>query len=126
MGVVPKPLELNWHELATTDRRAALDFYGAMFGWETIGENDAGPLGAYLVFGQRGVPYGGIFDKPPEMSRTAWCYFVRVDDVREAANKVRQNGGQVIKRPVEVAGDVWIAQCCDPSGGMFGVRQTAR
>jgi hypothetical protein len=63
MGVVPKPLEFNWHELATTDRRAALDFYGAMFGWETIGENDAGPLGAYLVFGQRGVPYGGIFDK---------------------------------------------------------------
>jgi hypothetical protein len=123
---MPKPLEFSWHELATTDRRAALDFYRAMFGWERISENDLGSLSPYLVFGQGGVPYGGMFDKAPEMPRAAWCYYVRVDDVREAANKVRQNGGQVINGPVEVPGGNRVAQCRDDAGGMFAVRQTAR
>jgi uncharacterized protein len=123
---VPKPLEFSWHELATTDRRAALDFYRAMFGWERISENDLGSLGPYLVFGQGGVPYGGMFDKPPEMPRAAWCYYVRVEDVREAANKVRQNGGQVINGPLEVPGGDCVAQCRDAAGGMFAVHQTAR
>jgi predicted enzyme related to lactoylglutathione lyase len=121
----PKPMEFSWHELATIDWRAALDFYTAMFGWEPISENDIGPLGMYVVFGQRGVAYGGMFDKPAAMSETAWCYYVRVDDVNEAVNKVRQNGGQVINGPMEVPGGDWIAQCFDPAGSKFAVHQTA-
>jgi hypothetical protein len=121
--VTPKPLEFSWRELATTNWRAALDFYRAMFGWERIRESDMGSRGAYLVFGQRGEPYGGMFDRPPEMPGAAWCYYVRVDDVREVANKVRQNGGQIINGPVEVPGGEWIAQCRDPSGGIFAMHQ---
>jgi uncharacterized protein len=124
--LVPKPLEFSWRELATTDWRAALDFYRVMFGWETINENAMGPLGVYLVFGQRGVPYGAIFDKPPEIPATAWCYYVRVNDVCDVADKVRQNGGQVINGPVEVPSGEWIVQCRDPAGGIFAVHQTAR
>jgi predicted enzyme related to lactoylglutathione lyase len=121
----PKPLEFSWHELATTDWRTALEFYRVMFGWETIRENDMGPLGVYLVFGQRGVPYGAMFDKPLEMPAPAWCYYVRVIDVRDLADKVRQNGGQVINGPVEVPSGDRIVQCRDPSGGIFAVHQTA-
>lgn len=116
-------MEFSWHELATIDWRAALDFYTPMFGWEAI--TDMGALGVYLVFGQRGVPYGGMFDKRPEMPGTAWCYYVWVVDVNEAANKVRENGGQIIKGPMEVPSGDWIAQCLDPVGGMFAVHQTA-
>jgi uncharacterized protein len=123
---MPKPLEFSWHELATTDRRAGLDFYRAMFGWETISENDFCPRGPYFVFGQGGVPYGAMFDKPPEMPRAAWCYYVRVEDVGEAANKVRQHGGQVVTGPVEVPWGDCVAQCRDAAGGMFAVHQTAR
>lgn len=121
----PKPMEFSWHELATIDWRAALDFYTPMFGWEAIKRNDRGALGKYLFFGQRGVPYGGMFEKPAEMPVTAWCYYVRVVDVNGAANKVRQNGGQVINGPTQVSRGDWIAQCLDPVGGMFAVHQTA-
>lgn len=121
----PKPMDFSWHELATIDWRAALDFYTAMFEWEAISENDMDSLGVYVVFGQRGVPYGGMFDKPAEMSVAAWCYYVRVDDVNEAADKVRQNGGQVINGPMAVPGGDWIAQCLDPAGGTFALHQTA-
>lgn len=122
----PKPMDFSWHELATIDWRAALDFYMAMFGWEAIGESDMGPLGMYVVFGPREVPYGGMFNKPAEMPVAAWCYCVRVNDVNEAANKVRQNGGQVINGPMEVPGGDWIARCLDSAGGMFAVQQAAR
>jgi predicted enzyme related to lactoylglutathione lyase len=122
----PKPLEFSWHELATTDRRASIDFYRAMFEWDTIDETDTGPLGPYLVFGRRGVPYGGMFDKPPEMPEPAWSYYVRVHDVREVTSKVRQNGGQVTRGPVEAWRGDWIAQCRDPAGGVFAVHESAR
>jgi predicted enzyme related to lactoylglutathione lyase len=50
-------------------------------------------------------------------------YYVRVGDVNEAANKVRQNGGLVANGPMEVPGGDWIAQCLDPAGGMFALHQ---
>jgi predicted enzyme related to lactoylglutathione lyase len=121
----PNLLEFSWHELATTDYRAALDFYKAMFEWETISEEDMGPLGIYVVFGRNGVPYGGMFNKPPETA-AAWCYYVRVQDVRDAAGKVLQNGGQVLTEPMEVPGGDRIAKCRDTGGGMFALHQKAR
>jgi predicted enzyme related to lactoylglutathione lyase len=121
----PKPLEFSWHELATTDCSGAVGFYRAMFGWETIGEDDIAPRGAYRVFGQDGVPYGGMLQKPAGMPASAWSYYVRVADVGAAAGKVRQNGGLVINGPLEVPGGDWIAQCRDPLGAMFAVHQTA-
>jgi predicted enzyme related to lactoylglutathione lyase len=59
-------------------------------------------------------------------ARRSWCYYVRVNDVRETIDKVQQNKGQVINGPMEVPGGDWIAQCRDTSGGMFAVHQIAR
>jgi hypothetical protein len=122
----PKKMEFSWHELATTDWRAAGDFYQTMFGWETISENDMGEFGIYEIFGQGGAQYGGMFTKPTEMPMTAWCYYVRVEDVKKTAETVKQNGGQVINGPMEVPGGDWIAQCLDPGGGFFAVHHKAR
>lgn len=118
----PKQMEFCWHELATIDSRAALDFYTAMFGWEVIDGKDAEPRNAYLVFGYGGVPYGAIFHKPPQLPAAAWCYCIRVADVRKAANRVAQNGGQIIDGPAEGRSGDWNAQCTDPSGATFAVR----
>src|SRR5690606_8678603 len=46
----PRLGEFSWHELATTDDRAALEFYQALFGWEKVLEHDMGAMGAYLIF----------------------------------------------------------------------------
>ena len=35
--------DFSWHELATTDWRAALAFYQNLFGWETTSAMDMGP-----------------------------------------------------------------------------------
>jgi predicted enzyme related to lactoylglutathione lyase len=119
----PKLLEFSWNELGTTDWRKAMEFYQKMFGWQTISEDDMGALGVYAIFGQDGHSYGGVFTKPPEMPRTSWCYYVRVQDVKATADKVKQHGGQVINGPMEVPGGDWIAQCLDSLGGMFALHQ---
>ena len=36
----PKRGEFSWHELATSDWKAAIDFYSAVFGWEKMAEHD--------------------------------------------------------------------------------------
>src|SRR5436309_9914215 len=44
--------DFSWNELATTDWRAALNFYQPLFGWETTSAMDMGPdVGTYQMFG---------------------------------------------------------------------------
>jgi predicted enzyme related to lactoylglutathione lyase len=118
----PKPGEFSWHELATTDWRAAWSFYQALFGWEKRSEFDMGPMGIYLLFDIGGVESGGLFNKPAEMAGPpAWLQYVLVDSADAAAQRVTANGGTVINGPMDVPGGDRIAQCLDPQGAMFAV-----
>ena len=66
-GDKPVAGDFSWHELATTDYKAAFAFYQALVGWETIAEHDMGPMGIYFIFGRNGTQLGGMFNKPTEM-----------------------------------------------------------
>src|SRR5256886_13156048 len=46
--------DFSWHELATTDYKAAWAFYRALFGWEPRESIDMGPDGTYWEFGLAG------------------------------------------------------------------------
>ena len=37
----------SWNELVTSDQEAALDFYGALFGWTKTGAMPMGEMGEY-------------------------------------------------------------------------------
>src|SRR5690606_23916366 len=86
----PSPGEFSWHELATTDSRAALDFYGALFGWALLSEYDMGPMGAYLIFGHGDKQLGGLFNKDDAgmPGEPAWLSYVRVSDLSGTIEKV--------------------------------------
>jgi uncharacterized protein len=114
--------EFSWHELATTDWRAAWSFYEQMFGWEKRGDFDMGAMGIYMLFGVGGLEAGGMFNKPTEMpGPPAWLHYVRVDSADAAAERVKAHGGTVINGPMDVPGGDRIAQCIDPQGAMFAV-----
>jgi predicted enzyme related to lactoylglutathione lyase len=120
----PKRGDFSWHELATSDLRAAFEFYAALFGWESLLEHDMGPDGIYLVFGRDGIPQGGMFNKPADTT-AAWLGYVRVDDVRKTMRKVSSARGSLINGPMEVPGGDWIAQFIDPYGALFAVHALA-
>jgi len=118
----PKRGEFSWHELMTTDAKAALDFYSALFGWEKRTPHDMGPMGFYYLFGRNGQELGGMFDKPAEVpGGPAWLAYVRVKDVNQTVKKVKSAGGTLTNGPMEVPGGDWIAQFVDPHGAAFAV-----
>jgi uncharacterized protein len=117
----PQAGEFSWHELATTDYKAASEFYRPLFRWEVTGEYDMGPMGMYHMFGQRGQAYGGMFTKAPEIPEPNWLSYVRVDDVKQKVQQMEQLGGKVMVPPMEVPGGDWVAQCMDEQGAMFAL-----
>jgi predicted enzyme related to lactoylglutathione lyase len=120
-GVPPRG-HFSWHELVTTDHRAALEFYSALFGWEKISEFDMGPMGMYVLYGRNGQQLGGMFDKPADMPAPPhWLYYAHVDSADAAAARVKAAGGQVLHGPMDVPGGDRVAQCLDPQGGTFAV-----
>jgi predicted enzyme related to lactoylglutathione lyase len=115
--------EFSWHELATSDWRAAIDFYSAVFGWEKMAEHDMGEgMGKYVLFGSNGVQRGGMFNKTAEMpGGPGWLGYVRVKDVNDAVKRVKGARGTLVNGPMEVPGGDWIATGMDPQGAMFSV-----
>lgn len=113
--------EFSWHELATTDTEAALRFYGALFGWEKVGEHDMGPMGFYYLLGRNGNPLIGVYQPTDIPGSPAWLGYVRVKDVNKIVKKVKSAGGTLVHGPMEVPGGDWIVQFADPQGAMFAV-----
>ena len=119
----PKRGEFSWHELSTTDQKAALQFYTTLFGWQKLGEHDMGPeMGSYVLFGRNGRQLGGMMNRPPNTpGAPAWNNYVRVKDLAGTVKKVKGGGGTVVIEPMEVPGGDWISMFVDPHGATFAV-----
>jgi uncharacterized protein len=115
--------DFSWHELSTTDWRAALSFYKSLFGWEETESMDMGPeMGTYQMYGWKGRTLGGVMNKPKQSpGPPAWLSYINVADAKKAAATVKKLGGQIINGPMEVPGGSWIAVGLDLQGVAFGV-----
>ena len=116
--------DFSWHELSTSDHRAAFAFYRSLFKWEGLDEYDMGALGIYLMFGLDGQMLGGMFTGRPGAS-PRWLPYVHVDDIQSAAKRVAEAGGTVANGPMEVPNGAWIAQCTDGQGAHFALQTMA-
>ena len=118
---------VSWHELVSSAGEAkAFAFYSKLFGWETIQEMDMGPMGKYRIFGTDGVQLGGMMDKPENVPVSSWTFYINVDGIDSATERVKAKGGQVIMGPMEVPGGSWIIQGIDPQGAHFALVSARR
>jgi hypothetical protein len=115
--------QASWHELMTTDWRAAMKFYEEVFGWQPSEAMDMGPMGTYQMFNRPHGMIGGMMNKPPEMANVPpnWQIYFCVPDVHAAAERIKANGGQILNGPMEVPGGDWIVNAMDPQGAAFGL-----
>lgn len=126
-GPPPPPLPLGtpgtfgWHELFTDDPEAAFAFYASHFGWEKMDAMDMGPMGVYQIFGKGGNMMGAMMRRPPEVPVCAWGYYIAVDAIDAAIDRLTSGGGKVVNGPMEVPGSNWIVQCFDPQGAYFAM-----
>jgi hypothetical protein len=121
------PGHVSWHELySSIGQEKAFAFYSSQFGWETMTEMDMGAMGKYRIFGKHGVQMGGMMDKPAEMPVSAWGFYVNVDGIDAAIERINAHGGKVLMGPHEVPGGSWIVQGLDPQGANFALVSTTR
>jgi predicted enzyme related to lactoylglutathione lyase len=69
---------------------------------------------------------GGMMDKPDNIPASLWSFYVNVDGVDAAAERVKANGGQVVMGPMEVPDGSWVLQGLDPQGATFALRSLKR
>ncbi len=115
--------DFSWHELATTDWRAALSFYQRLFGWAETNAMDMGPdMGTYQMYGLKGSTFGGMFNKPAQMPGPPhWLPYIKVADSKKVAAMAGRLGAKIVNGPMEVPGGDWIAQGMDLEGAVFAV-----
>jgi predicted enzyme related to lactoylglutathione lyase len=115
--------DFSWHELATTDWRAALTFYQRLFGWEETSSMDMGPeMGTYQMYGRKGQTLGGMYTKPKQMPGPAfWLPYIKVADARKTAATTTSLGGKLVNGPMQVPGGDWVATAMDLQGAVFAV-----
>ena len=112
---------VGWNELYAADGATAFDFYAAQFGWTKGDAIDMGDMGIYQLFAAGGMPIGGMMTKPPPVPMPCWGFYFNVPNIKAAIARVTQAGGQVMHGPTPVPGGMFVAQCCDPQGAMFGM-----
>ena len=115
--------DFSWHELATTDWRAALAFYKNLFGWEETDSMDMGPeMGTYQMYGWKGLTLGGMMNKPRQSpGPPAWLPYIKVADAKKAAATITKLGGRIMHGPSGVPGGSWIVMGSDLQGAAFAV-----
>ncbi len=125
---VPAPPEagtsgtFGWHELYSgAGEAAAFDFYSSLFGWETFELMDMGAMGKYRIVGRDGIMFGGLMDRPEQMPFSTWNFYINVDGIDAAVDRLTRAGGSVAMGPHEVPGGSWVVQGHDPEGAFFSL-----
>ena len=111
------PGQFFWHELMTTDTKAAEKFYGDVVGWKATRAPGDMPYTLFNV-GDRGI--AGMLAITPDMAQhgaqPGWLGYVSVDDVDGALARWKQEGGKAFMGPQEVPNVIRFAMVADPQG----------
>jgi predicted enzyme related to lactoylglutathione lyase len=143
--VVNEHGSLNFNNLSTRDLEGAKAFYGAVFGWETLGIGGAAQMWTLPAYGdfleartpgmragmaEMGAPEGfesvvaSLDPIPADQpdNRAAWGVTFAVDDADAIAERAFQLGGSVVEAPHDAP---WVRTTVitDPQGATFRASQ---
>jgi uncharacterized protein len=117
---VNEPGHAAWHELVTSDHKAALAFYGDLFGWENNESMPMGEMGNYCFIDHHGTRIGAAMTAGSGWP-TRWTYYFNVPSIDAAIPKITSGGGAVTQGPHEVPGGMHIVLGTDPQGIAFAL-----
>jgi len=114
-----------WHELMTTDMKAAESFYKSVVGWTTEPFKGAGhPYTALNRSGNVGV--GGIMERPAEMKAPPfWAMYVAVPKLEDAVAQITRRGGKTHTDIISIKDVGRMQLMMDPQGAAFYIIEPA-
>jgi predicted enzyme related to lactoylglutathione lyase len=123
------PGTFSWVELATTDQKAGVEFYRALFGWG-VREAPIGPGDIYSMFlqGDKEVAAGYTMrDDERQMGIPPhWNLYITVANADDTTRQAESLGGKVLAPPFDVMDAGRMAVLQDPSGAVFCIWQPKR
>jgi predicted enzyme related to lactoylglutathione lyase len=118
-----------WAELITTDSGDAKRFYSALMGWDHH-EDEVGPNQIYTMWQKAGKNIGAMYQRTPEQAQmkvpSHWASFLTVADVDATVALARDNGGRILREPVDVMDSGRLAAFQDPTGAIISIWQPRR
>jgi uncharacterized protein len=114
----------SWFELHTRDYERAVDFYRAVFGWDTKVLSDT-PQFRYTTFRRRddwlaGINDASIMGSLGEGAPAHWSVYFGVDDTDAALARVKELGGSIV-RPAEDTPYGRLGAATDSTGAPFSL-----
>jgi predicted enzyme related to lactoylglutathione lyase len=113
-----------WVDTSQPDPKAAVAFYGGLFGWDFEDAMPPGSAGNYFIARLRGGDVAAVSSQAengPPMA--AWSTYVWVESADAAASKALDAGGRVVMEPFDVMEAGRMAVLEDPEGSTFCVWQ---
>jgi uncharacterized protein len=108
----------TWLDLGIPDLDRALQFYGALFGWEfEIGPEETGRYTMCFLRGRRVAGISAMHDP----ARVFWNVYLATDDCDRSAERARAAGGTLLIEPMDVMDQGRMAIVRDPVGAQFGL-----
>jgi uncharacterized protein len=124
-----KPGAFCWVELATSDQKAAKDFYGKLFGW-AANDMPMGPNDFYTIFKLDGRDTSAAYTIRPDQKAQGvpphWMLYVAVESADAAAARAAKLGGKVMAPAFDVYDAGRMAVISDPQGAVFCVWQAKK
>ena len=118
------PGTFSWVELSTSDSKAGVAFYRALFAWDVV-EHDMGPAGVYSIFTMRGKDVAAGAGQQPQEQQMGipphWNLYITVASADEAAAKATALGGTILAAPFDVMHQGRMAVIQDPTGATFQI-----
>jgi predicted enzyme related to lactoylglutathione lyase len=111
-----------WADLIVPDRKKAMAFYGALFGWDFAeGTEETGFYTLALTEGRNVV--GLMATMPGQEAPPAWTVYLATSDLDKTVAAATEAGGQVIAPAMDVMTQGRMAVIADPAGAVFGLWQ---
>lgn len=127
MSDQPKFGEFCWNELATSNLKAAKDFYGKVFGWE-FADHDMGEM-TYTMIKINDKECAGIWAIPKDKEKqipSHWLAYILVDSLEASLEKAVKAGGTIMKPAADVSDFGRFAIITDPTGAQVALWQVLR
>ena len=105
-------------EVVGKDAKKLQEFYTKAFGWKIDASN---PMNYGMVEAVQGSIAGGVGPSPGD--ETHVTFYVQVDDLQAALDKIEKLGGKTVNPPMDVPGGPKLAHFADPEGNFIGLTQ---
>lgn len=117
----PADFDFLWNELWSNDMQKSADFYKTIFNSQIEDKKD--DARSYIVIKNNGKLSSGIMKNPAEDAKSNWVQYVRVSDVKNIEQKVKDAGGRVIIAADSTIRNGTVSVFLDPTGAPIAIQK---